>query len=70
MDEQFKKAQDGFNKEATRMCESLAREIERQQTQINVLKHESKVQGYLFGGDLVLIGVMVCLMIMATFPVS
>lgn len=70
MDEQFKKAQDGFNKEATRMCESLAREIERQQTQINVLKHESKVQGYLFGGALVVIGVMVCLMIMATFPVS
>ena len=70
MDQVYKSEQDKINKSSARIHEDVLRIIERQQVEINVLKHESKVQGYLFGGALVVIGVMVCLMIMATFPVS
>ena len=70
MDQVYKSEQDRINNQTAKIHEDVLRIIERQQVEINVLKHESKVQGYLFGGALVVIGIMVCLMIMATFPVS
>lgn len=70
MDQVYKSEQDKINNQTAKIHEDVLRIIERQQVEINVLKHESKVQGYLFGGALVVIGIMVCLMIMATFPVS